>query len=686
VTKCVCKTSLAWFLTARPITLTIIQLFPRGSKASLSQAFSDMKTITSQTASFGPYALDLRSGELRKFGTRVKMGEQTFQILRLLLEAQGELVSREELRAKLWADDTFVDFDHGLNSAIQRVRDCLSDSAETTRWVETVPRRGYRFVGQVEWSERAIANGGTHETSQAETAVGVEAPAAEPLTSRFAARVALRYGLTFLATASVAVMLLLAFQRGLLRQLPWGAAGVPRIKSLAVLPLHNLSDDTEQEYFSDGMTDELITELAKVRTLRVISHSSVQRYKETKRPLSEIARELGVDAVVEGTVMRAGDRVRITAQLIDGRSDQHLWAQSYERDLRDVLGLQNEVARQIATAVGINLATGWQAVPAIHRNVDADAHEAYLRGVFYWNRWDCDGFKKGLEYFQQSVDKDSHFAPAYVGLAQSYFTLADFGCWPQDDALPKSKAAAMRALELDHDLGAAHVWLGNHAFYFERDWPRAEREFTQAIEQDPNYLPAHVAYAAFLVCMGRPEQGFVEMRRARELDPTSLTTNMSATYLLYLTRQFDQAIDQGRKTIELYPDLPAAYVWLAPSYEMKGMNDQAIDAHLKSERTWGATPEELSTIRNAYEKHGMRGYWNYELAAAKTRGEDKAPDKACWMAQIYAHLGMKERTLEYLNRALQSHCSDVATFNVDPLYDGMREDPAFRELIVRLRL
>jgi TolB-like protein len=441
----------------------------------------------------------------------------------------------------------------------------------------------------------------------------------------------------------------------------------------------NLSADAEQEYFSDGMTDELITELAKFGKLRVISHTSVERYKQTKQPLPEIARELGVDAVVEGRVMRSGDRVRITAQLIDGRSDRHLWAESYERDLRDVLSLQADVAHRIASEIGISLTADDQTRLVRTRAVNPAVHEAYLRGNFYWNRLNCDGFKKALPYFQQAVAQDPNFAPAYVGLAESYFALGDWGCWPQDEALPKSKAAAMRAAELDQNLGAAHAWLGKIAFFYEWEWAKAEKELKQAIALDPNYVAAHVVYAVFLVTMGRREQGFAELNRAHELDPTSELTNMVSVHVFYLARQYDQAIEEGRTNIELYPGSWGTYFWLGASYEGKGMYEQASAAYLKAKELGGAIPEELDAFQSAYRRSGIRGYWQQELAMARQNRPN-----VCGMVIVYAHLGDKERTLEYLNQALEHHCTSVRSLSVDSVFDGVRGDPRFMDVLQRM--
>ena len=619
---------------------------------------------------FGPFRLDPSERSLLRDGKAVPLTPKAFDLLVLLVENRGHLLKKDELIERVWPN-TFVE-EANLAQNVSALRKALDDKNGGAQCIETVPKVGYRFAAAV--------------TDHSATAGG-EGLAVEPPSSRPTSRVERQYVLA-LAIAAVAITLMLASQRGLLHWRWSGAASVPRIQSLAVLPLHNLSNDTEQEYFSEGMTDELITEISKFGQLRVISHSSVERYKERKRPLVEIARELGVDAVVEGTVMRSGNRVRITARLIDARSDRNLWSQSYERDLRDVLALQTEVARRVATEVGINLTAGERARLASSREINPDAHEAYLRGVFYWNWFSCDGFKKGLPYFEQSVDKDPHFALAYLGVAQSYSTMVDWGCppLPEYEALQKSKAAILKAIELDPNLGAAHGALGRHAFYHDWDWPKAEAELNHAIELDPNNPRAHVVYAQFLVAMGRQEQGLAEIRRALELDPTSLPTNYSATYLLYLTRQYDQAIDQGKQTVELYPDSPAAYVNLAWPYEMKGMDDESIAMRLKSEATWGATPKDLDLIRSAYQKFGLRGYWRHEIEVERARGKDNAPYKSCYMAEVYTHLGEKKWALEYLNRAFQSHCSGLVFLNVDPIYDSLREEPAFKELISRLQL
>jgi tetratricopeptide (TPR) repeat protein len=415
----------------------------------------------------------------------------------------------------------------------------------------------------------------------------------------------------------------------------------------------------------------------------VISHTSVDRYKKGSRHLPDIARELGVDAVVEGTVMRSGDRVRITAQLIDAHSDQHLWAESYERDLKDVLSLQDEVAGQIAAQVGIKVAAGQQSEVASTRQVDQEAHEAYLKGNFYWSRSNCDGSQKGLEYYRQAVAKDPAFAAAYVGLAQAYFTLGDWNCSPYEEAFSKSKAAALRALELDPTAGSAHTWLGTIAFFHEWKWDNAEREYRQAVQLSPNYAPAHTLYAVFLISMARQEEGLAEMRKALELDPTAEFTNMVSVHTLYLARKYDKAIEQANNAIQLYPDSWGTYFWLGVAYERKGMYEQAVEAYLKSNSLQGVEPEELEAFRNAYQKSGIRGYWQHVRDTVSADGSEP-----CSMRSIYAsaRLGETKQTIDYLNQALQKHCPSIRTLKVDSFYDNLRGDPRFQDVLARLKL
>ena len=429
------------------------------------------------------------------------------------------------------------------------------------------------------------------------------------------------------------------------------------------------------------MTDELIADLAKFGNLRVISHTSVERYKNTKTPVPEIAKQLGVDAIVEGTVMRSADKVRITAQLIDARSDRHLWADSYERNLNDVFRLQDEVARRVATEIGTSLDTGELQQTLNSHSVDPDVQEAYLRGNFYWNQLNCNGFSKAGQYFELAVQGDPTFARAYVGLAETYFTLADWGCSPDRDLVTKSKMASLKALALDPRSGEAHAWLGKLAFFYEWDLPKAENELRQAVELSPNYSEGHMIYSVLLVTTGRRELGLAEMRKAREIDPISQLPNVIAVVVFYLAHQYDDAIEQGEKTIELYPDSIGTYNWLAYAYEKRRSYDQAGAAYLKAKELSGAGPSEISALRLAYQRYGVPGLWQKELNDAQ-RG---ATSNACWLAKIYAHLGDKERALRFLRQASEQHCSGPHTTLADPIFDDFRQDARFKELLGRLQ-
>jgi TolB-like protein/DNA-binding winged helix-turn-helix (wHTH) protein len=473
---------------------------------------------SSHVVSFADFELDLRSGELSRNGTSLKLQPQPAKVLVLLVSRHGEIVTRQDIARQVWGSETFVDFEQGLNFAIRKIRSVLHDDADHPRFLETLPKRGYRFTAPVK-SHPPLSE--------------VAAPAAVSPRTPSPKRRALRYGLAGLAVG-VVVALFLAWHWGLFRQLRSRALRLPRIESLAVLPLRNLSRDPEQEYFSDGMTDELITELARFGTFRVISHTSVERYKDTKRPLPEIAHELGVDAIVEGTVMRSGDRVRITSQLIEARSDRHLWAESYDRDLSNVLALQNEVARDIATEIQIKVQERSPQV-SVH-SINPEAHETYLKGRYFWNKRTGDGVRKGIEYFDQATRLDPNYAAAYAGLAESYVVLNGHRFLPPTQAFPKVRVAALKALELDEGLAEAHASLG--ALKWEYDWDPsgAEKEFRRAIELNPSYATAHQWYAEELAIIGRGDEALAEIQRAKQLDPVSLPRDLLRGSIRYILR------------------------------------------------------------------------------------------------------------------------------------------------------
>jgi len=601
--------------------------------------------------SFGDYELDCRTGELRRNGALLKLQPQPAKVLVILTSRAGEVVTRQELVDQVWGADTHVDFEHGLNFAVSSIRSVLEDDPENPRFVETVPKRGYRFIAPI--SEPVPPQG----------AVLAER-AARPISPKLLAVSAL---VVFLSLAFLAALRLWSRKPGINRKLD----------SVAVLPLRNLSNDPEQEYFSEAMTDELITDLARVGGLRVISHTSVERYRDNKRPLPDIARELGVEAVVEGTIIRAGERVRITAQLIDARSDQHIWADRYERDFRDVLVLQDEISRKIASEIGSTLART-EKISRAKRTVDPAAYDAYLKASFSFDHMTCKSFDQALAYFQEAVAKDPNFAPAHSGLADTYYNLGDFPCW-QTEPYQEAEAAALKALALDPENADGHAVLAKIAFSRDWNWPKAAQEFSRAVQLDPNHAGIHSAYGVYLVAMGKEEQGVAEARKALELDPFSEGTNLMYTVVLYLTRRYDEAIDHAKQALTLFPSYGETY-WLGECYEKKGMPDEAIEYYLK---TMAGEPEEVPLRRAAYQKNGLPGYWQEE---ERIRRRKNLKVGLVRQAEYYVHRGMKEEAIRQLQLAYKQHAGTMELIKAHPIFDDLRNDPRFKELLVRLQL
>ncbi len=485
-----------------------------------------------RTIRFENYELDTCAGELRTDNQRIHLQGQPLQVLLLLLDRAADVVTREEFRSKLWPADTFVDFDDGLNHAVRKLREALGDRAEEPRFIETVPKRGHRFIAPVDG--RAGLRGASGR------------PQGTPLQRH---KLALGIAGVAVVVAAVVLTMNVAGLRGRFLRVIGARHGstVPKIESIAVMPLQNLSGDPEQEYFADGLTDELITDLGKISSLRVISQTSVMRYKGTRKPLPEIARELNVDAVVEGTVERSGSRVRITADLLYAPTDQHLWAEVYESDLQDVLTLQDEVASAIASQIQTRLTPQERARFTHARPVNPEAHDAYLKGLYFWNLRTEQNLKKGIEYFQQAIEKDPAYALAYVGLADSYIVLGEHGAMASRDAFPRAKAASRKALELDETLGEAHTSLGAAKADYDWDWAGAEEEFKRGIALNPNYATGHHWYADYLSAMGRHKEAIAEIERAQELDPLSFMIDTAVGNLFFFARRYDEAAVQCAK-------------------------------------------------------------------------------------------------------------------------------------------
>jgi len=457
------------------------------------------------------------------------------------------------------------------------------------------------------------------------------------------------------------------------------------LNSIAVLPLENLSGDPAQEYFADGMTEALIADLAQISALRVISRTSVMQYKGANKPLPEIAKALNVDAVVEGSVQRVGERVKITAQLIEAATDRHLWAKSYERELRDILALQSEVARAIANEIQIKLTPQEQTRLTNTRQVNPEAHQAYLKGRFYWNKFTAEGFKKSIDYFHQALEKDPAYALAYAGLADAYNILAVASHLPPKEVMPKAKAAAIKALELDETLAEAHVSLGIFKLFYDWDWMGAEREFKRAIELNPNNPDAHHFYGHYLEAMGQMDEAIAVTKRALELDPLSLSINAELGFAYYWSRQYDEAIAQYRKTLEMDPNFVFASWAIGQAYEQKGMYEAAIAELNKARPLSGDWQCIVAELGCAYARSGQKTKAQQVLDELKARAMREFIDPGL-IAFIYIDLGETDQAFTWLEKVYEERSSWIAFLQVEPKFDRLRSDPRFSALLKKVGL
>lgn len=620
---------------------------------------------TGRVLHFGPFTVDLEARSLHRQTRRIKLQDQPFLVLAVLLERPGELITREELRQRLWAADTLVDFDHGLNIAINKLREALGDSADEPRFIQTVPRRGYRFLGELQ-SEKPLIEAGSGQD-----AATARRPERRHIVYAGAAGILLLAG---------AVALLVLRYTGS----PHATPELRHIESIAVLPLRNLSGDAEQEYFADGMTEALITDLAQISALRVISRTSSMRYKALNTPLPQIAQDLHVDAVVEGSVLRSGGRVRISAQLVDAASDKHLWAGSYERELRDVLVLQSEIARTIADEIQVKITPQERVRLATTRVVDPAAHEDYIKGRFYWNKRTEEGLKRGIQYFQQAIDIEPSYAEAYDGLADCWQGLAWYGYMPSKDGFLRARAAATKALELNGSMAEAQATLAHVSANYDFDWKAAEDGYRRAIALNPNYATAHHWYGDLLSAMGRPEQAIAESQRARELDPLSPLINAWLGWRYQFARRYDQAIVEYRKALDLDPSFAPAHLLLGQAYEQKKMLKEATAELEQAVKLSGGGALYLASLAHAY---GVAGSRSDALKLIRQLENLAAQQRVSSYDVALAFVGVddKDQAFSWLEKAVSDHAGRLMFLNVEPRFDSVRSDPRYAELARRLR-
>jgi TolB-like protein/DNA-binding winged helix-turn-helix (wHTH) protein/Tfp pilus assembly protein PilF len=612
---------------------------------------------------FAGFEVDLRSGDLQKNGRRVHIQAQPLKALRVLLENAGEVVTREELRKEVWPKETFVDFDHGLNKAIAKLRDVLDDPGAETSLIETIPKQGYRLLASPDFNVDESEN------------IGVESPLPPPPVPnrRFKRDWVIGAGVILLAVLAASFFV----SRRLMAKTKVPAPGM--VQAIAVLPLENLSGDPGQDYLADGMTDELITMLAQKSSLRVISRTSVMQYKGVHRSVGEIANRLGVEAVLEGTVERSGDKVRVTTQLIYTPTDTHLWAESYVRDVNDVFGLQKEVAQAVAARVNAKFSFGDQAGRPT-RKIKPEAYDAYLRGRYLWfaeRKLDT-----ARERFTEAVTLQPDYAAAWAGLADVTMVKAIYG-----DANPKSVRAdaesyIRKALELDDSQAEAHNSMSAIHLFYDWDWEAADSEAQRAIALNPNYAEPHHLRCYALQAMNRFDESIEEAKQAIALDPGARPWGLAYAYML--SHRYDDALKEVRERSEAHPDDAGLHYFMASTYRYKHMEKEAL-SELETGMRLGGRAAEIPEVQKAFASGGLRAVSMREFLKVQERAK-KSYVSPLTIAEGYAELGEKELTIHYLQLALKERAPKLVRIHLDPEFDFLHSDARFQEIVSKVGL
>jgi TolB-like protein/DNA-binding winged helix-turn-helix (wHTH) protein len=611
-------------------------------------AAADQPLPAAKPIHFGAFEVDLRAGELHKDGLKIKLQGQPIQVLVALLEHPGEIVTREQLRHRLWPSSTFVDFEHNLNSAVKRLREAVGDSADNPRFIETIPRHGYRFIAPV-----------------AEQARPVHQP---------------QFRIRELWIAVLALVMMVALVIGLnmggLRQRLFSRAPGAPIQSLAVLPLENLSGSPEDEYFADGMTEELITELGRIRALRVISRQSVIQYKGTDKPLPQIASELHVEALVQGSALRAGGRVRITTQLIRAVPEEHLWAQSYERDLRDVIALQGEVARDIANQIRVTLTPAEQAHRARARPANIEAYNAYLQAQYFYARPTEENLKRTIAYSEQAISLDPGYAPAWAILSKARNFQA-FAYGPVEYS--RAREAAERALALDPSLADAHAAIGHIKQYYDWDWAGAEASYQRALALEPGDAEVLEEAGSLAATLNHFEEALALSRRAVELDPLRASAYRNLANVAEWAGQLDEAEAAARKGLELDPQFPWLHTLLA-FVQLARLRPQEVLAEAERDMDPLFRLEELAL---AY--HALGRKQESDRALAEMIAKFHA-DAAYQIAQVYAFRGEADTAFTWLERAYEQRDPGLSFIKGDRLLKTLERDPRYAAFLKKMHL
>src|SRR5882762_7492026 len=629
---------------------------------------------------FGDFTVDADQKVLLRNGMPMAITPKVFDTLLILVENSGRIVKKEELMNRLWPD-SFVE-EANLTSNILQLRKSLGDNAHQPTYIETVARRGYRFIAPVVADEltrtRQGANPGLVQARSSGLTQG-------RVTTADLAHPAYRWWPAFLATA---IILIVAIGGWTLwsRSAPQPQPSNRRVM-LAVLPFQNLTGDATQDYFSDGLTEEMITQLGNLDPdhVGVIARTSVMHYKNTQQPLDQIGRELGVQYVLEGSVRRESDKVRITAQLIQIKDQTHLWAREYDRETIHLLPLQSEIAQEVAG--GIQLTLGDQSRTESAAKTSApktyEAYDLYLKGQYFWNRRTPQDFRQAIDYFQQAAAKEPGYARAYAGLANSYALMGGYTGEPQAEFISKARSAALQALELDANLAEAHTALALIVQNYDWDWETAEKEYRRAIELNPNYATAHHWYAEHLALLGHFDEALRESERARELDPLSLIIATDNGAILYFSRQYDRAIEKLHAVLEVDPNFTHAHI-LEYVYVQKGMFADA-QADLEKLRRVDDSPWSLAQSAYIFGRSGRVAEARRAVEKLEQLDRHNQIDPAPILI-AYVGIGDKDEAFAWLEKAYSQHSNVLTSLKVDPIFDPLRSDPHFQDLLRRVGL
>jgi TolB-like protein/DNA-binding winged helix-turn-helix (wHTH) protein/tetratricopeptide (TPR) repeat protein len=651
-----------------------------------------LQRVAPSSFCFGSFELDLKAEVLRESGVPVRLPPQAFKLLALLVSRHGELVSREDIQKELWQGETFVDFQQGVNKLIRQIRVALSDDADIPAYIETVPRRGYRFAGKLRPDASPLQEETLDPSPTAAPPADDGSPCpprqSVPLTETAAALPQPRRQVRWIA-AVAGVLVLAAIGSALVSRHSalalWNRWTGPQIHALAVLPLENLSGDSGQDYLADGMTDELITDLSKIASLRVPSRTSIMRYKGTHKTLEEISRELHVDAVVEGSVSRTGEQIRIRTQLINPAKDEHLWAASYTSNVRDVPRVQAEMVEEIAGQIRVRLTS--QERGAIARSLPPsvpEAYEAYLKGRYFFNQFTLEGLKKSCTYFEESTKADPSYSLGYLGLADCYVVQSQMGLMSANEVIPKARAMAKKALEIDDTLANAHSTLGTILLHYDWDWPAAYRELQRAVELDPNSADPHSRLSIYYQVMGKIDDAVRESKFAQRLDPTSEKVCIALGWFYVDAGRYDDAAGELPQCLDLNPDSVYVHFGLYHVYDQKKMYAQAM-AELQETTKGGYGNEVAGNLEKTYRKSGYDEARKY-FFEAQLKGDLEFKADPLFLAVDYAEVGDKEKALDCLELAYKQRSTSLTQLKVNSSLDTVREEPRFQKILKDMRL